>query len=236
MSEWKLKRFWERAEVVEEDAGFAVHLDGRPVKTPAKSLLVVPTQALADRIAGEWNAVDGQINPTTMPFTRSSNAAVDKVRQQHAEVADMLAAYGDADLTCYRANGPDTLIARQAEAWDSLLDWAETALGARLIPVEGVIHKPQDPRALGHLARQVHDLDDFALTAFHDLVSLSGSLVIGFAALHKLHAPEMLWRMSRVDELWQEEQWGEDEEAQETAARKESDFLHASLFHDLSRA
>ena len=148
----------------------------------------------------------------------------------------MLAAYGDADLTCYRASGPQGLVARQAEAWDGLLDWADAALGARLTPVSGVMHAPQNPKALETLSAQVHALDDFALTAFHDMVSLSGSLVIGFAALHGTHAPGHLWRLSRVDETWQEEQWGEDEEAQETAALKESDFFHACSFHNLSRA
>lgn len=235
MSEWKLKRFWKNADIAETDAGFSVQLDGRAVKTPAKTALVVPTRALAEKIAEEWNAVEGQIDPSRMPFTRSSNAAIDKVCHQHAEVADMLAAYGDADLTCYRADSPQELVARQAETWDPLLDWTDAALGARLIPVQGVVHSPQNPQALKALSAQVHALDPFALTAFHDLVSLSGSLVIGFAALHGLHDSQTLWKMSRIDELWQEEQWGEDEEAQEMAARKESDFLHAKAFHNLSR-
>ncbi|WP_299848035.1 ATP12 family chaperone protein [uncultured Roseovarius sp.] len=234
MSNWKLKRFWDAAAVRRTEQGFAVELDGRPVKTPAKTTLIVPTQPLANQIAAEWNAAEGQINPADMPFTRSANAAIDKVTHQHAEVADMLAAYGDADLTCYRADGPQELVTRQAEGWDPLLDWADTTLGARLLPVQGVIHSPQDTGALRTLADQVHALDPFALTAFHDLVSLSGSLVIGFAALHNLHPPEALWRLSRIDELWQEEQWGEDEEAQEMAARKESDFLHAKTFYNLS--
>ena len=236
MSEWKLKRFWDAAGVLPGDQGFAVQLDGRPVKTPAKSALVVPTRALADKIAGEWAAVDEQINPATMPFTRSANAAIDKVTRQHGEVADMLAAYGDADLICYRAEGPQALIARQAASWDPLLDWLEATYGARLMPVQGVIHAPQDPRALNILSGAVHALDSFALTAFHDLVSLSGSLTIGFAALHDQHDPEVLWQLSRLDELWQEEQWGRDEEAQAMAARKESDFFHARDFYNLSRS
>lgn len=235
MSEWKLKRFWQAANVAEAEGGYAVQLDGRPVKTPAKTALVVPTKALADQIAAEWDAVDEKIDPAAMPFTRSSNAAIDKVVHQRAEVADMLAAYGDADLTCYRANAPEGLIARQAELWDPLLDWAETTFGARLIPVQGVMHAPQNPQALRVLSDQVHALDVFALTAFHDLVSLSGSLVIGFAALHDVQDPQSLWRLSRVDEQWQEDQWGKDEEAQEMAARKESDFLHAHRFFNLSR-
>ena len=180
MTEWKLKRFWDAAHVTEVENGFAVQLDGRPVKTPAKTPLVVPTQALARRIAAEWDAVETAINPAAMPYTRSSNAAIDKVSAQHGEVADMLAAYGDADLTCYRASGPEDLIARQSEAWDPLLDWADETLGARLIPVEGVMHAPQSPQSLTALSNRTHALDVFELTAFHDLVSLSGSLIIGF--------------------------------------------------------
>ena len=236
MSEWKAKRFWTQAEAEATEGGFTVRLDGRPVKTPAKSPLVVPTMALAERIAEEWDAQDEVINPSTMPFTRSSNAAIDKVTHQHAEVADLIAAYGDADLTCYRADSPAELVKRQQEAWDPLLEWIGSAYDVQLVPVQGVMHHAQDARALQKLTREVHALDPFALTAFHDLVSLSGSLIIGFAALRDLHPAPVLWSLSRVDETWQEEQWGVDEEAQEMAAKKESDFLHAKVFHDLARA
>ncbi len=236
MSAWKAKRFWKEVNVVPADGGYTVHLDNRPVRTPAKAALVVPTRTMAQEIAAEWDAQEGQIAPATMPTTRSANAAIDKVTHQHAEVADLIAAYGDADLTCYRADGPEALVARQVEAWDPLLDWAESVLNVRLNPVTGVIHAPQDGAALQRLSARVHAMDAFALTAFHDLVSLTGSLIIGFAATHDLHPPETLWRLSRIDEIWQEEQWGEDEEAAEMAARKESDFLHAKRFHDLARS
>ncbi len=235
MSGWVAKRFWDAAELAELENGFTVHLDGRPVKTPAKSPLLVPTRALAEAIAKEWDAQEGKINPLSMPVTRSANAAIDKVAPQHREVADMIAAYGDADLTCYRADAPDSLIARQSATWDPLLDWAEAALGARLIPVTGLMHAPQDPQALAALSDRVHALDPFTLAAFHDLVSLSGSLVIGFAALHDYRPAKDLWPLSRVDELWQQEHWGEDSEALEMAAIKESAFLHAKLFAVLAR-
>lgn len=235
MSEWKAKRFWDAASVEEVDGGFTVRLDGRPVKTPAKAPLVVPTQALAACIAAEWDAQEGEVNPATMPFTRSANAAIDKVTQQHAEVADLIAAYGDADLTCYRADSPAELVARQAQAWDPLIEWIHQRHGVRLVPVSGVMHQPQDIRALERLSAQTHALDAFALTAFHDLVGMSGSLVIGFAALENLHPAEHLWALSRIDETYQEELWGKDEEASELAAKKQSDFLHAKAFYDLSR-
>ncbi|MFK7940028.1 MAG: ATP12 family chaperone protein [Roseovarius sp.] len=236
MSDWKAKRFWSEASAKPCDGGFTVELDGRPVKTPSKTLLVVPTQDLAQEIAAEWDAQKGEIDPLSMPFTRSSNAALDKVTHQHAEVADLLAAYGDADLICYRADSPDALIARQAQAWDPLLEWVTQTYRVQMEPVHGVMHRAQPPETLARLSQEVHDLDHFALTAFHDLVGMSGSLVIGLAALHNLHPAPILWGLSRVDEIWQEEQWGKDEEEQELVARKENDFLHAKRFYDLSRA
>ncbi len=236
MTEWAARRFWKAASVTQADVGFGVALDGRPIKTPAKTPLIVPTQALADLIASEWDAQDEKIDPTTMPFTRMTNSAIDKVTHQHAAVADAVAAYGDADLLCYRADHPDDLVARQSAAWDPLLDWASETLGARLMPRSGIMHQAQDERALDVLAKRVHAMDSFTLTGFHDSVALSGSLVIGFAVLAGHQPVDVLWKTSRVDELWQEEQWGEDEEAQEMAAVKARDFSNAAQFLGAIRA
>jgi len=235
MSEWKQKRFWTDATAVQTDGGWAVHLDGRAVKTPAKVGLILPTRALADASAAEWDAQDDVVNPTAMPFTRSANAAIDKVAVQHGEVADMLAAYGDADLLCYRADAPDELVQRQADTWDPYLDWAADTFGARLHPRTGVMHESQDANALQTLSECVHALSDFELAAFHDLVSLSGSLVLGFAAAQDLNPTPTIWAASRLDELWQEEQWGPDEEAQEVADIKKHSFLHAKSFFDAAQ-
>ena len=236
MSEWKAKRFWKEAGVVQAAEGFTVHLDGRSVKTPAKTPLIVPTRAMADAIAAEWDAQDGQIDPRSMPVTRSANAAIDKVAVQHAEVAQMIADYGESDLLCYRAPGPVELIQRQAQIWDPLLDWAEADLGVRLSTASGVIHVPQDPAVLAQLSARVHAMDNFTLAAFHDLVSLSGSLILGFATLMDHRPADEVWRLSRLDEEWQIEQWGTDEEAEAMAETKRSAFLHAKFFSDLSRA
>ena len=230
MSEWAVKRFWSEARVIDADTGHAIALDGRLVKTPAKAPLVVPTRALGQAIADEWNAVVEQIDPLKMPMTRSANAAIDKVAPQRGDVADMIAAYGDTDLLCYRATTPQELVLRQSEEWDPLLDWADSALGARLTPVAGVMYQPQDPAALKKLSGEVHTLDDFALTALHDLVALSGSLVIGLAALQDWQSPETLWEISRLDEMWQAELWGADDEAEAMAAVKRAAFLHAKQF------
>jgi chaperone required for assembly of F1-ATPase len=234
MGEWKAKRFWKEAQVTDHaEGGFAVLLDGRSIKTPAKRSLILPTRAMAQAVALEWDAQEGEIKPETMPVTKTANAALDKVLIQHGEVADMLAAYGDSDLLCYRADTPEELVARQEAQWDPILDWAAETLGARLEPRTGVIHKPQDEHALAALSARTHALDAFKLAAFHDLVSLSGSLVLGFAAIEKLHDIEALWDISRLDEIWQIEQWGVDDEAEALTSLKKSSFLHAERMFTL---
>ena len=234
MSDWKQKRFWTEAKAVEVDGGFSVQLDGRGVKTPAKTALTLPSYEMAAAIAAEWDAqVDG-INPETMPFTRSANAAIDKVANQHSEVAEMLADYGDSDLLCYRADSPKELVLRQAEQWDAPLIWAGEVFGARLETRQGLQHSGQDPAALATLREAVHAQSNFQLAAFHDLVSMSGSLILGFATAQNWRSADEIWRISRLDETWQEEQWGVDDEAQETAELKRTAFLHAKSFYDIS--
>ncbi|MBN2907618.1 MAG: ATPase [Rhodobacteraceae bacterium] len=236
MSEWMAKRFWKASEVAPVADGFTVLLDGRAVKTPAKAALVLPTRAMAQAVAQEWDAQPEVIAPLSMPVTRAANAAIDKVRVQHAEVAAMIAGYGESDLLCHRAESPVELAARQAAAWDPLLDWACTALGAPLVPTVGVMPRAQPPASLSALSARVGALDPFELTALHDLVGLSGSLVIGLAAMEDFLPAPQLWDISRIDETWQEEQWGTDDEAAEAAAVKRRDFLRARDFLDLVRA
>lgn len=232
---WKQKRFWKAAEAQPVDGGYAIVLDGRPVKTPAKAALHVPTRALAQAVAAEWDAQEDDVRPETMPVTRSANAAIDKVRIQHPEVAAMLSDYGDSDLLCYRAASPAELAARQAAAWDPLLDWAETRYRARLETRLGIMHAGQDAAALQRLAAAVAAHDAFEMTALHDLVSISGSLVIGLAVSEGHIDAQAGWDVSRIDELWQEEQWGADEEATRMAAHKHAAFLHAARFLTLVR-
>lgn len=235
MSNWAPKRFWKQAEATETEGGFTVCLDGRMVKTPAKSLLVVPTLGLAQAMAGEWQAQGEKIRPETMPFTRSANSALDKVAVQFDEVAGLIAAYGGSDLLCYRAATPATLAMRQARRWDPLLDWAAEGLGARLVAVEGVMPVEQPVDALSALEARVRALTHFELAAFHDLVAISGSLVLGFAvALGRLSAQEA-WLASRIDETWQNEQWGEDEEAAGSEEIRRLGLLHAARFLALCR-
>ena len=233
MSDWKAKRFWKEVSVSENPEGFGIMLDDRPVRTPAKKPLHVPTRGLAEAIAREWAAQEGVIDPRRMPFTRTANAAVDKVAVQKVEVADMLAAYGDADLLCYRAEHPESLVVRQSAEWDPMLDWAEEALGARLEVRSGVMHVPQDAGVLDNLRERVHRLSVFELAAFHDLVSLTGSLILGFAATTDRFSPKAIWQISRLDEIWQAEEWGRDDDAEAAAALKETAFLNSKRLYDL---
>lgn len=233
MSVWTARRFWTTANAVPVDGGFTVHLDARPVRTPLRAPLIVPTQALAEAIAAEWQAQDGKVDPATMPFTRTANSAVDKVAPQHAGVAEMLAAYGETDLVCYRAHGPEELIARQAAAWDPILDWSANALGARLEKTTGVMHVAQPEASLQALRQRVDAFGPFHLAAFHDLVAISGSLLIGFAVTSGRLSAEAAWTVSRIDEDWQTSLWGEDEEAAEVTSLKRAAFLQADRFFGL---
>ena len=234
MSGWKAKRFWANVTVVEEaEGGWGVRLDGRAVKTPAKTALVVPTKAMAEAIAAEWQDQAEMVDPRTMPVTRSANAAIDKVASQRSEVIDLIAAYGGSDLLCYRVETPITLVDRQEEGWGAWLRWAKTSLGVELVSATGVMHIPQDAKALATLHSLVAGHSNFEIAALHDLVGISGSLVLGLAVSQGALDPEEGWRLSRLDEDFQAEVWGEDEEAVETAIRKKADFLHAHRFMTL---
>ncbi|WP_138469812.1 ATP12 family chaperone protein [Poseidonocella sp. HB161398] len=227
MAGWVPKRFWKEAAVAEAGDGWTVQLDGRAVKTPAKAALVLPSRALAEAVAAEWRAQGDTIDPASMPLTKLSNSAIDNVAVNHAAVAEMLAAYGGTDLLCYRAEAPEALVARQRAAWDPLLIWSAGRFGAPLNTAGGVMHVAQPEASLAALAAEVHGLTAFELAAFHDLVAISGSLVLGLAVIHGEAAAEAAWTLSRVDEDWQAEQWGVDEEAAGTAAKKQAEFLTA---------
>lgn len=235
MSGWAPKRFWKEATAEPCEGGFTVRLDGRPVKTPAKAPLVVPTRTMAKALAAEWDAQEGVIRPETMPATRAANSAIDKVGPQRAEVAALIAAYGGSDLLCYRAERPQALVARQAEIWDPLLAWAEARFAAPLAVTTGVIPVAQPEASLARLTEQVTALSDFELAAFHDLVAISGSLVLALALTHRQIAAEAAWDASRIDEDWQIAEWGADDEAAETAARRQTAFLDAHRFYGLCR-
>ena len=230
MSGWARKRFWKEVAIGAEGAGFAVLLDGRPLRTPAKTPLILPSRALAELVAAEWAAQGETLDPESMPATRAANAAIDKVTPQFAEVAAMLAAYGETDLLCYRAEAPAELVAEQARAWDPLLDWAARRYGVRLAVTAGIMPAAQPPETLARLADEVARLTPFQLTGFHDLVALSGSLIVALAVIEGQGTPEALWTLSRIDEDWQARQWGTDDEALAQAEVRRAAFVQAAKF------
>jgi chaperone required for assembly of F1-ATPase len=233
MSGWKAKRFWKEASVRPAEGGFAVTLDGRPVKTPARTPLVVPTAALARAIAAEWDAQTGLVKPDTMPFTRAANSALDKVAPQFQAVVAMLAEYGGTDLLCYRATDPAPLIERQNAGWNPLLDWIAATFDAPLRSVPGVMFIQQDPAALGRLHAAVAAQSPFQIAAFHDLVSISGSLILALAVTKARLTTDEAFALSRIDEHWQAELWGVDEEAAILEALKKDAFAQAARFFAL---
>lgn len=234
MSEWKAKRFWKEVSAKPIEDGFGVFLDARAIRTPAGDTMVLPTLAMAQRLVREWDAQSETVDPNTMPSTRMANAALAKYTIQKSYSAEMIAAYGDSDLLCYRASEPEGLVARQSATWDPYLDWAAKTLGAELQKRDGVIHATQPADAISVLSRKVHEMSNFQLAALHDLVGLSGSLILGLAAVHQFSSDEDLWTASRVDEIWQEEHWGEDEDATLLMEQKHAAFLHAADMFRLS--
>lgn len=227
MSGWAPRPFWKTVAARAEGGGWIVALDDRTVMTPVKQPMRMPTRAMADAAAEEWAAQVDKIDPSTMPVTRAANAAIDKVTRQQDEVVTALAAYGETDLLCHRAEGPEALAERQRLAWDPLLDWAAERFGARLIPSVGVMPQEQEADALNRLTAELARHDSFSLTALHDLIMLSGSLVLGLAVFHGRLSGVEAWEISRVDENWQIEQWGRDAEAEEADAVRRDAFLAA---------
>lgn len=226
------KRFYENATVVSAapEAGFAILLDGRPVRTPGKRPLTVPTQALAESIAAEWGRQGEKIDPATMPLTKIAISAIDTVSQARAAVARDIVKYAGSDLICYRAEGPEGLIQRQAEVWDPLVDWAGADLGVRLALTKGVMPVAQEGETHDRVAEAVAPCDDWALTCLHVMTTLTGSALLALAHLKGRLSAEEAWAAAHVDEDWQISQWGEDSEAAARLAQRWAEMQGASAF------
>lgn len=207
------RRFYSEAAVAARDDGHAVLLDGRPVRTPARNPLVLPGAALAEAVAGEWRAQGASIDPASMPLTRLVNSALDGVAAAMAEVRADIARHAGTDLLCYRAEGPQGLVARQAACWDPVLAWARDALGAHLVLAEGIMHVAQPPAALARIDAELARHDAFGLAALHAMTTLTGSGLLALAVTHGRLSAEDAWRAAHVDEDWQIGQWGADPEA-----------------------
>ena len=228
-----MKRFWKEVAVEREEGGWAIRLDGRPVKTPARAPLVVPSEALAEAIADEWRSVGETIDPRAMPLTGLANAAIDRVAPEPRAFAEGLARYAEADLACYRAEGPRELAARQERSWDELLAWARRRYDVDFVTTCGLMHVAQPDPTVERLAHAVAALDPFRLAGLSALVTVGGSLVAALAVVEKALTPEQAWDAVSIDDRWQLEQWGSDAEAEAALDNRRRDFFAAGRFVDL---
>jgi chaperone required for assembly of F1-ATPase len=222
------KRFYQRVSVEPDEGGFAVKLDGRPVRTPGKALLALPNEAAAQLVADEFDAQAETIDPVTMPVLRLVNTAVDGVASDPQAVLEDILRFASSDLVCYRADAPQGLVERQNERWDPVIDWARAALGARFNLAEGVVHVVQPRETIAvlgvHLRQRTEPL---TLAALHVMTSLTGSALLALAVEAGELDPEAAWLAAHVDEDWQIEHWGQDAEAMARRAQRKRDFLAA---------
>lgn len=222
------KRFYSRVESVEEEGGHAVRLDDRPVRTPGRQLLKLPTAAAADLVAAEFEAQADHVDPLTMPVTRLVNTAIDGVAAEMQAVLEDILRFSATDLVCYRAGSPERLADQQAEAWDPVLDWAQARLGARFVLSEGVMHVEQPRESIAAIGVHLRGKQDpFRLAALHLMTSLTGSALIALAIEDNAMDAQAGWTAAHVDEDWNIAQWGEDAEAAARRAARKRDMMAA---------
>ena len=231
-----MKRFWKDVSVEPEGDGWGVRLDSRPVRTPARAPLILPAQELATAVAEEWSSVGEKIDPRAMPLTGLANAVTDRVAHDREAFAAGLARYAEADLACYRAEGPRALVDRQEESWDALLAWARRRYDVDFCTTAGIVHVPQPAATVDRLSHAVAALDPFRLAALSPLVTIGGSLVAALAVLERSLTAEQAWEAVSLDERWQLEQWGSDAEAEAALENRRRDFLAAARFLELLEA
>lgn len=231
------RRFYSQVGVIAAEQGaLAVTLDGRTARTPGKKPLAAPTRALAEAIAAEWQAQGAEILAESMPLTRLANTAIDGVTGKEPAVRDDILAFSGSDLVCYRATGPDGLVAAQRREWDRVLAWAGSTLGATFLTADGIQHVAQPQAALDAVAQVLAPLDAWRLTALHQLTTLTGSALVALAHDDGTLSAEAAWRAAHVDEDWQTSQWGEDHEARARRQQRWQDFEAASRLLQLLRA
>jgi len=221
------KRFYKNAGVAETAGGFAVTLDGKPIRTPSGHQVVAPVREIAEAIAAEWNAQKEIIDPLTMPLTRFANSVGDAVVERVQAVADDVAKYLGTDLLFYRAGHPEALVAREAALWDPVVFWAADTLGAHFILAEGIMHVRQPDSAIA-AARAVLPADPWSIAALHVVTTLTGSALLALALLRGVLDPDQVWAAAHVDEDWNIEKWGVDEEVAARRAARLVDFKAAA--------
>lgn len=229
------KRFYKEAAAIPVDGGWGVALDGRALRTPLGAPLVLPAHGLAQAVAGEWADQGDEIEPPTMPITRLSTTAIDRIAGDREAVVAELAKYAGTDLLCYRADGPAELVARQTAAWDPLLQWAEETFGARLTVTAGIIPVTQPREAVEAFQEAMLSMGNLELAALSAATAAAGSLVIALALADGYLDAEDAFALSQLDEDWQIEQWGEDTEAIERREQLRADIDAAAAMLDLLR-
>jgi chaperone required for assembly of F1-ATPase len=222
------KRFYANVDVLETDSGFAVTLDGKPIRTPSGRQVAVPAREIADAVAAEWQAQQETIDPLSMPLTRFANSVVQSVVDCADAVADDIAKYLQSDLLFYRAGHPEALVAREARHWDPLLFWAADVLGAHFILAEGIVHVRQPDSAVA-AARAAFPADPWSIAALHVVTTLTGSALLALALTHGVLDPHQVWAAAHVDEDWNAEKWGADEEVGARRAARLVDFRAAAF-------
>jgi chaperone required for assembly of F1-ATPase len=230
-----MRRFWKDVSLEQSTFGHAVRLDGRPVKTPTRNELALPTKKLADAGVAEWEAVEKTIDPMLMPMTGFANAAIDHIGGDRDGFVTAIAAYGETDLLCYRAAADEALGARQAENWEPWLDWSRARYDVSFVIVEGIMHQPQPAATLEKLRSAVAARGTFELAAMAKLAHLSGSLVLTLALVERAGEADEVWNAACLDELWQEELWGADHWADKNRADRRVEFMAAVRFLELLR-
>ncbi len=231
-----MKRFYETVSVVEADGGFAISLDGRPVRTPAKSPLSVPTAGLAEAIAAEWSAQDDEVKPLAMLLTRLASTAIDKVPVERERFVEELVGYSESDLLCYRAEHPPELVARQEASWQPLLDWVAERHAAPLKVIQGVMPQPQPLETVAALRAAVEAHDDWHFTALYSATTAAGSLVISLALLDGRLGADEAFDLSQLDESFQIEHWGLDLEAERRREAIRAELRAVADFLELYRS
>jgi chaperone required for assembly of F1-ATPase len=225
-----VKRFWKEARAVADGGRFAVELDGRPLRTPAKNPLLLPTKVMAEAVAAEWAGAGETVDPNGMPLTGFANAAIDRISPEPDSFAAGLARYGETDLLCYRADSPPELVERQEREWGPLLAWARRRYDVDFMTTSGIVHVPQAAATVQRLAHAVAALDAHRLAGLSPLVTIGGSLVAALMVAEEAILAEDAWSAVTLDERWQMEQWGADEEAETALENRRADFLAGARF------
>ena len=228
------KRFYEKAEIGKGAGGFAILLDGKPVKTPARRALAAPVQALSAAIAAEWSAQSEIIDPARMPLTRLANSIIDGVTDKPGAVADDIMKYLASDLVFYRAGGPQGLVERERLHWDPVIAWAYESLGARFVLAEGVVFVAQPQSALA-AARAALPENPWRLGALHAVTTLTGSALLALALARGALSADDAWAAAHVDEDWNMDFWGGDEAALQRRALRFAELQAAAAVLELLR-